>query len=572
MQSPIGISDFRKLIETRDADGNPYLFVDKSLFIKEILDDLSEVKLITRPRRFGKTLNMSMLYHFLVKGDENELNANLFQNLKIAQYREYVEKYQGRYPVVYITFKDIVRENEYSAAYKGFCNVMSRIYTHYQYLLTSPKLAAHERKKFEAILEERATLTNIQFSLLDLTRALYLHHGIKPWVLIDEYDTPIQTAYAGGYYNQTVDFMRGFLGAGLKDNSYLEKGILTGILRVSKESIFSGLNNIKTYSLLHPLYGEYFGFTESEVASLLEKTNLSSGIREVKNWYNGYEAGKTIIYNPWSIINYIKEQGKLGSYWVNMSDNSLIREVLLKSSTNFKSQFESLLQNKPIEAFIDEHITFNDLSSHDSTVWSLLLMSGYLKATLLKEQSQGSLCLLQIPNYEVKDLYRNLIARWLSGVDSPIVFSKFIENLLSGKIEDFSSQLQTLMLQTFSVHDISGKAPEKFFHGFMLGLISGIDPNTYQIHSNKESGYGRFDIAIIPNDVSKLGIIFEIKSIKENNQESLEKSAKEALKQIHDSEYTSLLKQHHIKNCLMIGVAFSGKDLAIESGVLKVDI
>jgi len=594
VQSPIGVDSFRTLIETRDFQGLPYLFVDKSLFIKEILEDLTVVKLITRPRRFGKTLNMSMLHHFLASEVDGKPTKALFEHLKIGEHKEYLEKYQGKYPVVFMTLKDIVREDNYKAAYKSFCTEMSKVYLKHEYLLSSPKLGPYQKKVFESVLEERATPARIKTSLSDLTQALYLDHGVKPWVLIDEYDTPIQTARAGGYYREMVDFMRGFLGTGLKGNTYLDKAILTGILRVSKESIFSDLNNIKTYSLLHPRYSQYFGFTEPEVLELLEKTELNQNIASVRAWYNGYQFGNSTVYNPWSIINYIQEKGKLSAYWVNMSSNQLIKDLLLQSSTHFKEQFEFLLQNKPVEAFVDEHVTFSLLSNHhlesyDSAIWSLLLMSGYLKATVMEERSQGALCQLQIPNHEVKDLYRVMIVQWLSGANNPVVFNRFIDNLLSGNIEDFATHLKTIMLQSLSVHDIKGKKPEKFFHGFMLGLIAAIDPRQYQIHSNKESGYGRFDIIIAPNDPNKLGIILEIKSlaeaeassatkIKSNTQtkskatsktranisaESLKEEANKALIQIDERQYAMMLPLQNIKNCLKIGVAFNGKDLAV---------
>ena len=292
MQPPIGVSNFRKLIETRDSEGNPYLFVDKSLFIKEILDDLSEVKLFTRPRRFGKTLNISMLHHFLAAEVDGKPTKTLFDNLKIAQHKSYIEKHQGKYPVVYLTFKD-VKNNSYDAAYKEISGIARELYAEHRYLLLNDTLYEDEKEIFESILRQKASEDQIKSSLKNLTYYLYRYYGIKPFVLIDEYDTPIQTAYIGGYYREMVDFMRGFLGLGLKDNNYLEKAILTGILRVSKESIFSGLNNILTYSLLQSRFGEYFGFTELEVSELLKKKNLEHTINDVRflvQWLSGWRS------------------------------------------------------------------------------------------------------------------------------------------------------------------------------------------------------------------------------------------------------------------------------------------
>lgn len=563
MQPPIGVSDFRKLIETKDSAGRPYLFVDKSLFIKEMLDDLTEVKLITRPRRFGKTLNMSMLHHFFASEIDNNPTRHLFENLKIAEYPEYIKNYQGKYPVVYMTFKE-VKGQQYEDSYRMFCKVMSQVYLKHEYLLSSNKLAEYQKEIFKTVIEERATESSIKTSLLHLTHALYLHHGIKPWVLIDEYDTPIHTAYSGKFYPQMVDFMRGFYGGGLKDNSYLEKAVLTGILRVSKESIFSGLNNIITYSLLHNQYGEYFGFTESEVVSLLEQSKLSGHLESVRDWYNGYQMGNKVVYNPWSIVNYIKSHGKLEPYWVNASDNALVRELIIHSNNSFKSEFEALLQGKTAEVTIDENIVFNDIETNDSAVWSLLLMSGYLKIKSVTSGNFGPVYQLKIPNKEVKDLYNKIILGWLSQATNVLLFNLFIENLLSGKMDDFTQQLKSVMLQSMSIHDIKGKEPEKFFHGFMLGLLAGIDTKLYQVQSNKESGYGRFDIAIIPNDSLKLGIIFEIKSLEGDQEKDLKNGAQKALQQIDELKYDAVMEQNHIKNILKIGVAFNGKSLAVQ--------
>lgn len=565
MQPPIGISNFRALIETKDSAGRPYLFVDKSLFIKEILDDLTSVKLIIRPRRFGKTLNMSMLHHFLAAEVNGQTTNTLFNNLKIAEHDKYLEQHQGKYPVVFITFKDIVKEEHFEAAFHNIAKVISQVYSNFQYLLSSSKIAEHQKRIFESILEQRANAADINASLSDLTYYLFLHHGVKPWILIDEYDTPIQTAYTSGYYSEMIQLMRGFLGAALKDNSYLARAVLTGILRVAKESIFSGLNNVKVYSLLNPRFSEQFGFTENEVITLLKQSNLDQTLESVREWYNGYIMGNHLIYNPWSIVNFINEQGRLNAYWVNVSDNMLIRDLILESTSDFKVQFEALLQNQPADTFIDESISFSNIKNNDSAVWSLLLMAGYLKAQVIESMSQGFLCRIEIPNKEVRDLYKIFIARWLSGTENPLILQNFIVNLLNGKMDDFTEQLTRIFLQTFSVHDIKGKEPEKFFHGFMLGLVAGIDPKQYQIHSNKESGYGRFDIAIIPNDPKRLGIIFEVKSVEEGEKiEKLQEHAKKALQQINGQQYSSILLQNKIKNFLKIGVAFCGKELAVE--------
>lgn len=562
MQPPIGVSDFREIIEYRDLKGSPYLFIDKSLFIKALLEDSAKVKLITRPRRFGKTLNMSMLHHFFADQVDNKLTAELFKNLKIAKHSECMQ-YQGKYPVISLTFKDI-KNRSFEAAYADFFEIVRVAYLEHEKMLLSSSslLKSRDKQDYETFLDRKASDSAKRSALKNLTFYLSQHYGIKPIVLIDEYDTPIQTAYVENYYKEMVTFMREFLGAGLKDNSHLDKAILTGILRVSKESLFSGLNNIETYSLLDSRYGEYFGFTEEEVLELLKTSQLDNHVQEVREWYNGYQCGSAVVYNPWSIINYVKKQGTLSSYWVNTSDNILIKDLLIRSSTNFKAQFEFLLQDKPVEMLINEHVVFSNLETSESAVWSLLLMSGYLKATPIKSVGESTLCQLQIPNKEVKDLYRTFISEWLSGVNSPTVFNQFLSNLLNGKMEDFEERLGSLMLQTFSVHDIKGKNPEKFFHGFMLGLIAGIDHKHYKVDSNKESGLGRYDIIIVPNDPKKLGIIIEIKSLDKDSSQSLKEAAENALKQIDEQKYSQNTLFQNIKQCLKVGIAFRGKELA----------
>ena len=562
MKPPIGISDFRKLIEFKDSKGDPYLFVDKSLFVKEIIEDPSNVILITRPRRFGKTLNMSLLHHFFAKELDNKPTAQLFENLKISSYKEFM-KYQGKSPVIFLTFKDIKSSN-FESAYAALYKLIRSVYEEHEYVLNDTKLTDRQKERFNLILNEQASESDVKSSLSDLTFFVYQYYGVKPIVLIDEYDTPIHTAYLEKYYKEMITFMREFLGSGLKDNSYLERAVLSGILRISKESLFSGLNNLKVYTLLNSRYGEHFGFTDEEVQQLLERTELSNTRTEVATWYNGYQAGgDTILYNPWSIVNYIQEQGKFRPYWVNTSDNALIKNLLIQSSNAFKTQFESLLLGNAIEKLINENVAFDHLENNESALWTLLLMSGYLKVTSIKETDQGPLCLLEVPNKEVRGLYRNFFAEWLSGVNDAMVFNNFLNEFLIGNMASFEENLKRILLQTCSVYDVKGKNPEKFYHGFILGLISGIDNNLYVIESNKESGLGRYDIIVAPKDPARLGIILEIKSISQDTPEAIKAAAEEAVQQINSHQYdqTTLLK--NVKNSLKIGIAFSGKELAI---------
>jgi hypothetical protein len=563
MDLPIGYDNFRDVIDQK------LTFVDKSLFIKEFLDDKgTQVALITRPRRFGKTLNLSMLHHFFAANVHGKPTKELFSGLKIMQQDSQYLQHQGKYPVIALSFKD-VKDGEFKSAYANLTRLLSRTYKEHIFVLESPKLTSEQKYSFEAILKSKADESQVRSSLLDLTDCLYQHYGEKAILLLDEYDTPIQSGYAHGYYDKIVEVMRHLFSAGLKSNPYLYRAVLTGILRISKESLFSGLNNLKVYSVLNHKYSEYFGFTEAEVNSLFAQANLKNDPEQIKEWYNGYKVGDIVIYNPWSIVNCIQEQGVLKPYWVNTSDNTLVKDLLIQSSTQFKHEFELLLEGKVVEQFIDENFVFAELKGNEAAVWSLLLMTGYLKVVSSQETSQGTLCQLQIPNQEIRNLYRKIIEQWLSNGKGVQWYNEFLNHLLTGNVEGFKDSLGNIMLQTISVHDIS-RDPEAFYQGLMIGLTASLDKSDYEKKSNRESGYGRYDIVIIPKDIKKLAIILELKSIKppkkEKNLESrLQQEAKEALTQIDHNKYTAELKQRGIRNVLKIGLAFRGKEFRVEA-------
>ncbi len=550
MKLPIGQSNFRKIIDSG------FTLIDKSLLIRDILND-TEVILITRPRRFGKTLNLSMLQHFFAKEVLGLPTEGLFDNLLITKAGSQYLDHQGRYPVILITLKDI-KSTHFQAAYDSFCHAVSDLYSEHRYLLESSALHEDEKEFFESILRQKASRTNIEASLKNITKYLFQHFGAKPLVLIDEYDSPIQNAYMHGFYKEMMDLIRSFLGRGLKDNPYLFKSVLTGILRVSKESLFSDLNNIRVYSLLHSEYGEYFGFTEAEVKKLLAEAQLQNKGDEIRDWYNGYQIGETTVYNPWSIINCLAEKGKLQPYWVNTSDNVLIKDLILHSTTDFKSILELLLQGSKVEMIIDEQVVFQYLKSNELAIWCLFLMAGYLKVMDQKETDQGILCSLAIPNREVRNLYRRIIETWLSDGRVLSWYNQFLVELLNGHVEKMKKYLNEILINTASIHDLS-KQPEIFYHGLMLGLTASIH-NDYEIKSNRESGFGFYDIVIIPRDLKKLGIVLELKVAKENE---LEKTAQAALQQIKDKQYSSELTSRGIQRILKIGIAFLGKQLQI---------
>lgn len=563
MDLPIGYDNFGKVIE------NKLKFVDKSLLIKDFIDDkAAEVTLITRPRRFGKSLNLSMLHHFFAAEIHGNSTKDLFEGLKISEQSQEYLQHQGKYPVISLSFKD-VKDSGFQSIYANLCRLLSRAYDEHSFVLDSPAVSSRQKRIFESILEGQADEAIFKSSLLDLTSCLYEHYREKAILLIDEYDTPIQSGYAHGYYSEITAFMRHLFGASLKSNPYLYRAILTGILRISKESLFSGLNNLQVYSVLNPKYSQYFGFTEAEVNNLFTQANLNNDPARIKDWYNGYKIGGTIVYNPWSIVNCIKEQGTLKPYWVNTSDNVLVKDLLIQSSTKFKNTFELLLEGDVVEQFIDENFVFSELKGNEPAIWSLLLMAGYLTVISSQETFQGTLCQLQIPNQEIRNLYRKIIEQWLSNGKGILWYNEFLKSLLTGDVDGFKENLKEILLQTISVHDL-GHEPEAFYQGFMIGLTASLDKREHEKKSNKESGHGRYDIVIIPKNTRELAIILELKSVTPPKKDVtlatlLQKEAKEALAQIDNKEYHAELKQRGIINVLKLGLAFCGKEFHVES-------
>ncbi len=465
-QLPIGYDNFSEVIQ------QGFHFVDKSLLIQEILDESAQVIAITRPRRFGKTLNLSMLHHFLAAEVGGQSTQGLFAGLKISQADSRYLSQQGRYPVLALTLKG-VKDNTFDNAYKNLCAVLAQLYQEHDYLLESVKLSLEKKIKFKAILMREGDQAAIAMALQDLSYYLYQHTGVKPWIIIDEYDAPIQSAYVHGYYEQMISLMRNFFGAALKSNLYLHRAVMTGILRISKESIFSDLNNLKVYSVLNSKYGAYFGFTETEVSGLLTEYHLEAHTEAVRNWFNGYIFGDAVVYNPWSIINFINSKGILEPYWVNTSDNHLIRDLLVHSSDQFKMHFEQLLMGKPVRQLINEHTVFADLRNDDTRVWSLLLMAGYLKVVECIRTEEELWCMLDIPNNEVRGLYRQIIKQWLANGRGLSWYNLFLEHLLSGNIAAFQCDLMEVMENIVSHHDLAND-PEAFYHGLMLGLTASL--------------------------------------------------------------------------------------------------
>ncbi|AWI05762.1 AAA family ATPase [Clostridium drakei] len=549
----IGITDFKEIIN------NNYYLVDKSLFIKEIMEDGSKVLLIPRPRRFGKTINMSMLKYFFEKTDED--NSFLFKELYIYKCKDVMEK-QGKYPVIYLTFKD-EKYLSWKDCKSGMKFVIGNEFKRHKYLLKSNIMDDEEKETYKDIMNLKADDIYYHKSLLSLSMYLSKHYNEKTVIIIDEYDVPIQGGYTGNYYEDIINFMRNFLSGGLKDNIYLEKAILTGILRVAKESIFSGLNNLNVYSILKNKYSSYFGFSEVEIEEIFKYYEVEFKLDEVKSWYNGYVFGENVIYNPWCILNYVNnyEEG-LQPYWINTSSNDLVKSLITKGGHQLKSELEDLIQDKSITKEINENIEMKEIDKSTENVWSFLLLSGYLKTVKNTRKPDGRLvCELAIPNIEVKYLYNEIIMSWLKESVNNDEFNLMLNSLTNGDIENFEDIFADYVVKSFSYFDI-GDESENFYHAFVLGILVALN-NKYRVKSNRESGYGRYDIMIIPKDIGKNGIIIEFKKVNKRRKETLNTAAENALAQIKTMNYRQELIELRVKNIIELGIAFEGKDVFV---------
>ena len=554
---PVGISDFKDVIE------NNYYYFDKTKFIENILEDGSKVKLFTRPRRFGKTLNISMLKYFFNVKNKDE-NKKLFENLEISK-SEYFKK-QGNYPVISISFRNYDEEN-WDDGLKTIKGILKRVYSEYKFL--TEKMDDIEIEEFNSV---RRGLDSVEWeaSLINLSKYLYEYYGKKVVVLIDEYDQPIIDSYVKGYYDKAISFFKSFYGLVLKDNEYLEMGVMTGILRVAKENIFSGLNNIKVHSILNKRFTEYFGVLENEVEKALKDFGLEYNLKDVQKWYNGYLFGNTQVYNPWSIINFLDEK-RLGSYWVNTSGNSLIQLYLQKLKEDIFDEFSKLLNKEKIFEVINESMTFGNLEvDFEKNIWNLFFHSGYL--TLAEEYDENEEeTYLKIPNEEILRMFSKMFIEVYFGNSNN--FSKLTNALKNGDIEKLKAELNKILLENVGIFDISGIYKEQFYHGLMLGLILKLR-NEYEVSSNGFAGKGRYDLLLKPKNIlkQKEGIIIELKAVNidsvklslEKIHEKLENECEIALKQIDEKEYISVLRNAGIDEVLKIGIAFFGKEFEIK--------
>jgi hypothetical protein len=554
---PVGISDFQEVIE------GDYYYVDKSLFIKELMDAGGKAILIPRPRRFGKTLNLSMLRYFFEKVDSSR--EGLFHDLAIWQQGETYTRHQGKYPVMFLTFKD-VKCSKWADCEVELRRVIADEYRKHQYVLDI--LDEDMQKEYRDIMRLAATDSAYRNSLKNLTVWLERYYGQRVVILIDEYDTPIQQGYLYDYYDDVIGFMRIFLSGALKDNSSLERGVLTGILRVAKESIFSGLNNLEVCSLLATGYSTHFGLLESEVETMLSYFEVGLDAEQVKAWYNGYVIGETTIYNPWSIINFTKSwETGFRPYWINTSSNDLIRQLLTQAGASTKRDMESLLQGECVRKEINDNISFREIERHPDVLWSFLLFSGYLKI-VSKEMDLRLYGDLMIPNREVAYLFEDIVLGWFRENMDADDTHLMLNALASGDVGTFAEIFQHYVQETFSVFDTGGREPEKVYHAFVLGLLVHLR-DRYEVKSNRESGFGRYDVMLIPRNRDQKGIstdkgvIFEFKKIRRG--ETVEEAAASALQQIDEKRYEDELVQRGIQDIVKLGIAFDGKEVCIRS-------
>ncbi|OCA97826.1 AAA family ATPase [Clostridium beijerinckii] len=550
----IGASDFKELIE-----GNNF-FVDKSLLIKEFIENGAKIILTPRPRRFGKTLNLSMLRYFFDIRTKDD-TKDLFKNLKIENEKE-IMGLQGQYPVIFITFKN-QKHISFEDFQDGIKVLLSNLYKEHEYLLYSNKLSEFDKNDFKEIILRKASIGVLYEGISNLMGYMNKHYGKKVMLFIDEYDVPIQEGYLRGYYDNMIVSIRNLLTSALKDNPYVEKSLITGILRVAKESIFSGLNNLDVNTILRYNFNDKFGFTENEVFDLANYYEAVEKIENIKKWYNGYVFAGEVVYNPWSVLNYLKniKEGFM-PYWINSSSNDLIKKLLIKGDKNMKLELEDLIEGKSINKVIDDSIVMSEVEDSNDNIWSFLLLSGYLKA-VKTENIRGRLnCELKIPNEEVHIFYENLIKKWFNETMTNEKYELMLNMLITGEIEIFSGIFKQFVINNLSYFDVSGTEPERVYHAFVLGMLISLS-DKYEVKSNKESGYGRYDVMLIPKDISKIGIVIEFKKIDDFLKTTIEDGSKAALKQIEDMKYSQELESRGVKNIIKLAIVFKGKEIEI---------
>lgn len=549
---PVGISDYR-------LASSSYYYIDKTMMIKDFIDERPMVSLFTRPRRFGKTLNMDMLRVFFEKTDSD--TSVYFKDKKIWACGEQYRAYQGKYPVIYVTFKDVKCES-WESTYDLICQILRNEVQRHSELLSSNRISAYDKKYLESILSGSASEIDMAMTFMNLSRMLDAHYDKAPIIIIDEYDTPIQQGHTLGYYDKVISFMRNLFSGGLKDNKHLSFGFLTGILRVAKESIFSGLNNLVINSVLDNKYSAYFGFTPDEVREMARYYGVSEKYDEICEWYDGYRFGNSEIFNPWSVINYFNNECKPKAFWLSTGSNDIIGEIITQADQDIYDKLTSLVSGNTIVSYIDTSVTHPQIKQNPSAIYSFLLVAGYLNA-VKAESSYGIdyMCELALPNKEITFVYSKEILQKLDHIIPQSIAISVQEAIYSGDSKRIQALIHNLLLQSASSFDTVG---ENFYHGFMLGLCAMLS-GSYTT-SNRESGEGRYDIQLLPRDAKLPGILIELKAEKNCSEDELKKLSETALQQINDRKYDTEMTSMGITAIHKYGVAFSGKSVEVAVG------
>ena len=550
---PIGVEDFKRLVD------NGYYFVDKTLMIKELLENKETVNLFTRPRRFGKTLNMSMLQRFFEATEKS--NAYLFDGLKIAAYPEYMA-YQGKYPVISVSLKSM-KQASYTDAFYMYKNLIAKEYEKHKIILESNQILDSEKEVFQNIMEQRADQNVYLNSIRTLSDILAKYYEKNVIILIDEYDVPLENAYHEGFYDDMTNLIRSCFESALKTNPSLEFAVLTGCLRVSRESIFTGLNNLKTYSITKNKFSQYFGFTQEEMKEILQAFSLEQYAGTIANWYDGYRFGLTEIYNPWSVLNCIdsylqNDMVACEPYWSNTSSNRIVKRLIEESNERTKSMVEELINGTPIHTQIFEDVTYGTIDVNQDYIWSFLLFTGYLKIISCETIGDETYYDMVIPNVEIKSIYKNTIRSWFIDHVNRDSRTDILESVIHADAEKLEDLLCTWLTNTISCFD----EQENYYHGFVTGLVSGF--SGYMVVSNRESGNGRFDLVIKQRSRWHHAAILEFKVVEKYNQ--MTKACEDALRQIEEKDYEASLRDEQYENIAKLGICFCQKRCRVKSG------
>lgn len=550
---PVGVENFEDLIQTG------YYFVDKTLFIRELIDMKGKVNLFTRPRRFGKTLNMSMIRYFFEMGKKD--HSDLFQGLKIMDAGEEYLAHMGQYPVISVSLKSM-KQYSYELAYEMLKKAVGGEYSrHWEAVEASGRLSGANLERYLRIRDLKGSEGDYADALKFLSECLYICTGRKSIILIDEYDVPLENAYFSGFYEKMVSVIRSLFESALKTNDYLEFAVVTGCLRISKESIFTGLNNLNVVSITNSSFAEHFGFTQEEVERMLQDYGLAENLETVRKWYDGYRFGETEVYNPWSVINYVNscyhdKKAFAKPYWSNTSSNSIVKNLIEQADISVKQEIERLIEGGTIEKPIHEDITYDDMNSTQDNLWNFLFFTGYLKKISERQEGETIYMEMAIPNSEVRYVYKNAVLRWFEERTEKKELKPLYESLLNGKADELAEILSENLMETISFYDYQ----ESYYHGFLAGMLKNI--GNYIVQSNRESGNGRPDILVRYPSVRGKAVIIEIKVSK--TYQGLEEKCDEALNQIEEQKYEEALRQEGYQDILKYGVAFYRKECLVK--------